>query len=179
MAHQPADPSAADSVSMIPVWVTMSTSGPPQAAGIGRRKAPAERSPSTVSALRRRSRSFSAACSRSRGPRATALARISSVFTAGALEAGPRLGHGQEGARADRRPVLDAGDAGYDGVAGLDTGRPAGGVDVAQRPGDAGQPEALVEHPAPLEDAGDVHAHVARRGPQPGGQVEVDLHRCP
>jgi len=63
------------------VWVTMSTSGPPQAAGMGRRNAPAERRAPAVVALSRRRRSFSAVSSRSSGPRATALARISGPFT--------------------------------------------------------------------------------------------------
>src|SRR5687767_2159941 len=93
-------------------------------------------------------------------------------------ETGPGFGHGQRSTRADGRAFLVTGRAGHDGAAGLDAGRPARHVDVAQRPGDTGQPEARVEPPPAVEDPGDADVEIARRGVEAGGEIELDSDLC-
>src|SRR5581483_4325371 len=111
------------------------------------------------------SRSFPAACSRRRGASATTLARMSAAFTASAAgrsEPGPRLGHRQPGAGRDGVAVLHPGGTGHDRPGHLDPGRPAGAVDVGQRPGDAAEAQAVLQLTPAVEDAADADADVAR-----------------
>src|SRR5688500_9413612 len=103
---------------------------------------------------------------------------VETVTAGSTSETGPGFGHGQRGTRADGRSFLVAGSAGHDGAAGLDASRSARHVDVAQRPGDAGQPEARVEPPPAVEDPGDADVEIARRGVEAGGEIELDSDLC-
>src|SRR5688500_2349595 len=98
---------------------------------------------------------------------------VETVTARSISETGPGFGHGQRSTRADGRAFLVTGRAGHDGAAGLDAGRPARHVDVAQRPGDTGQPEARVEPPPAVEDPGDADVEIPRCGVEAGGEIEL------
>src|SRR5882757_3817130 len=166
MAHHPADASARASTSRILTCWSMSTSGPPQARGMGMRKTPLSRNASTTGVVSRRAASTSPARSRSSGAIRWALARMS-----GPLMAGSSAARGPSASSVMASPV---------GCAGLSDGSAGelGGDGSAVQPDVLAADLAVPEFPDmqhPETDraavAGDAH-----EGPRDGRVDDVFHH---